>query len=202
VTAAVPELAAATPEAWYQAARERWRELLVDHAACEKKAASSALSLLFTYAEDMPFGRALSRLAREELRHYEQVLARLSEAQIPYRRLPPGRYAVNLRRSVTRLEPGRRLDLLLVAALIEARSCERFVGLAPLLPGTLAGFYAALGESESRHGALYMGFAQAHAARTGLDWATRYATLSALEAELVTSPDPEFRFHSGPPAGD
>ena len=200
MTVQSPELAAGTPQAWYDTARERWRELLVDHAACEKKAASSALSLLFTYAEDMPFGRALSRLAREELRHYEQVLARLNEAGIPYRRLPPGRYAVNLRRAVTRLEPARRLDLLLVAALIEARSCERFVGLAGLLPGNLPAFYAALADSEARHGALYWGFAQAHAGRTGLDCAARHASLAALEAELATSPDPEFRFHSGPPA--
>jgi tRNA-(ms[2]io[6]A)-hydroxylase len=194
-----PQLAAATPPAWYDSARERWRDLLIDHAACEKKAASSALSLLFTYAEDMPFARALSRLAREELRHYEQVLARLNEAGVPYRRLPPGRYAVNLRRAVARLEPERRLDLILVAALIEARSCERFQGLADLLPGNLPAFYAALAESESRHGALYLGFAQAHASRAGLDCAARYSSLAALEAELATAPDPEFRFHSGPP---
>jgi tRNA 2-(methylsulfanyl)-N6-isopentenyladenosine37 hydroxylase len=194
-----PALAAATPQAWYQTARERWPDLLIDHAACEKKAASSALSLLFTYAEDMPFARALSRLAREELRHYEQVLARLDEAGIPYRRLPPGRYALSLRRAVARLEPARRLDLLLVAALIEARSCERFGGLVPLLPCGLASFYATLAESESRHGALYMSFAQAHAAGTGLDCGARYDALAALEAELITCPDPEFRFHSGPP---
>ena len=199
MTVRSPELAAATPKAWYDTARERWRDLLVDHAACEKKAASSALSLLFTYAEDMPFARALSRLAREELRHYEQVLARLNEAGIPYRRLPPGRYAVNLRRAVARLEPARRLDLLLVAALIEARSCERFQGLADGLPGNLPAFYATLAESELRHGALYWGFAQAYSSRTGLDCAARYAALAALEAELATAPDPEFRFHSGPP---
>ena len=200
MTAGQPELAAATPQAWYDAARERWRELLIDHAACEKKAASSALSLLFTYAEDMPFGRALSRLAREELRHYEQVLARLNEAGIPYRRLPPGRYAVNLRRAVARLEPARRLDLLLVAGLIEARSCERFAGLVHRLPGSLPAFYAALAHAESRHGALYWGFAESHAGRAGLDCAARYRALAAVEAELATSPDPEFRFHSGPPA--
>jgi tRNA-(ms[2]io[6]A)-hydroxylase len=199
VTGQSPELAGATPQAWYDTARARWRDLLVDHAACEKKAASSALSLLFTYAEDMPFARALSRLAREELRHYEQVLARLNEAGIPYRRLPPGRYAVNLRRAVARLEPERRLDLTLVAALIEARSCERFLGLAGLLPGNLPQFYAALADSEARHGALYWDFARSHAGRAGLDCTARYAALAALEAELATSPDPEFRFHSGPP---
>src|SRR5262245_40982052 len=66
-------LKAPTPRAWLEAAARRRDELLLDHANCEKKAASTALSLMFTYAEDGELVASLSRLAREELRHFEQV---------------------------------------------------------------------------------------------------------------------------------
>ena len=192
-------LAAATPEAWYQAAAGQLPVLLVDHANCEKKAASTALGLMFAYAEDAPLGLALARLAREELRHYEQVLRLIGSLGIGYARLSPSRYAGELRRALATAEPRRRLDLLLAGALIEARSCERFHGLAPRLPAPLGEFYAGLEAAEARHTDLYVEFARAHAARAGLDAGARLAELAAIEAELATRPDREFRFHSGPP---
>jgi tRNA-(ms[2]io[6]A)-hydroxylase len=193
-------LAAPTPEAWYAAAADHLPVLLVDHANCEKKAASTALGLMFAYADDVPLGLALSRLAREELRHYEQVLAVMARLGVRYARLAPGRYAGELRRALAASEPGRELDLLLIGALIEARSCERFRGLVPRLPAPVAAFYAGLEAAEARHAGLYAGLARAHAVRRGLDAEARLAALAALEAELATRPDGQFRFHSGPPA--
>lgn len=189
-------LLAPTPPAWVDAAVARWRELLVDHASCEKKAASSALALMFAYPEDARLAAALSRLAREELRHFERVEAMMRRLGIASARLVPGRYATRLRAMLRTVNPGRKLDLLLAGALIEARSAERFGLLAPRLPEPLGGFYAELERSEARHFAQYVDFARAEAPE---QWRERLETLAAREAELATSPDRELRFHSGPP---
>jgi len=193
-------LLAATPAAWYRAAAERLEVLLVDHANCEKKAASTALGLMFAYADDTALGLALARLAREELRHYEQVVRLLAGEGIAYARLAPGRYAGALRRAIATHEPKRRLDLLIVGALIELRSCERFRGLVPHLPPALAEFYRGLEAAEARHSRLYLELARDYAARSHLDLEPRFLELATLEAGLATGADPDFRFHSGPPA--
>ncbi len=191
-------LLAPTPVRWYEVASERWRELLVDHANCEKKAASTALSLIFSYPEDMALTDRMSRLAREELRHFEQVQKLMQELAVPFVRLSPSRYAAGLRRAISRSEPARLLDLMLCGALIEARSCERFQGLAPLLAQPLRGFYSGLAVSEARHQGLYLRLAEQRTGAT--DWCARLQELAAIESELVTSPDSQFRFHSGTPA--
>src|SRR5690606_39394399 len=144
-------LRAATPRAWCEHAAREWRTLLVDHANCEKKAASTALALMFAYPEDRPLSLAMARLAREELRHFEQVQKLMQQLNVPMTRLAPGRYAGGLRRCLATAEPQRKLDLLLTGALIEARSCERFEVLVPRLQAPLADFYDALAESERRH---------------------------------------------------
>ena len=193
-------LAAPTPAAWYTAAAGNLDILLVDHANCEKKAASTALGLMFAYADDTRLGLTLARLAREELRHYEQVLRLMHSLEIGYRRLAPGRYAGELRRALATREPERALDLMIVGSLIEARSCERFGGLVAHLPPAVASFYAGLEAAEARHTGLYLGLAEAQAQRAGLELEPRFRTFAALEAELATTPDAQFRFHSGPPA--
>ena len=193
-------LAVATPVEWFERAPAERDVLLVDHANCEKKAASTALGLMFAYADDDRLGLALSRLAREELRHYEQVVRLLRDLDVPYARLSPSRYAGGLRKAVRTREPARKLDLMLCGALIEARSCERFAGLAPRLKPRVAEFYRGLEASEARHHRLYVDLAGREAASRGLDWPSRLAELAAIEAELVTQPDRDFRFHSGRPA--
>lgn len=191
-------LLAPTPARWFEVAAERWRELLIDHANCEKKAASTALSLIFTYPEDFALTERLSRLAREELRHFEQVQKLMRELAVPFARMSPSRYAEGLRRSLRATEPGRLLDLLLCGALIEARSCERFLGLAPRLAQPMGSFYAGLAQSEARHQGLYLRLAQQRAG--DFDWEQRLREIATVEAELATSQDPQFRFHSGCPA--
>ena len=193
-------LAAPTPAAWVDAACVHWRELLIDHANCEKKAASSALALIFAYPEDQELCAALSRLAREELRHFEQVQQLIRRLQVGFERQRPGRYAAGLRAALRQHEPARKLDLLLAGALIEARSCERFALLAPRLPQPLGAFYASLQQAEARHFELYLRLAQ----RAGGDGdvaavQSRLRALAAVEAELISASDEQLRFHSGPP---
>jgi tRNA-(ms[2]io[6]A)-hydroxylase len=195
-------LQAATPRAWAEHAAREWRTLLVDHANCEKKAASTALALMFAYPEDRALSLAMARLAREELRHFEQVQKVMQQLEVPMARLSPGRYAGGLRARLAAAEPQRKLDLLLAGALIEARSCERFEVVAPLLQAPLGEFYAALAESERRHAGLYLQLAevaaQGEAGRAAVG--DRLAQLAQAEARLVLDPDPEFRFHSGVPS--
>lgn len=190
-------LRAATAPAWFERAAHDWRELLVDHANCEKKAASTALSLIFTYADDAALCAQLSKLAREELKHFEQVQKAMRELEVPFMRLSPARYAEGLRRAVAREEPQRLLDLLLCGALIEARSCERFEGLIPHLQSPLREFYSDLARSEARHHGLYLRLAQERFGRDAVS--ASLARLATIEAELATAPDPQFRFHSGTP---
>jgi tRNA-(ms[2]io[6]A)-hydroxylase len=190
-------LRAATPRAWVDAALGDLPTLLIDHANCEKKAASTALALIFAYPEDRALNVALSRLAREELKHFEQVERLMKKLQIAHARLKPGRYASELRKLVRSHEPKRKLDLMIVHALIEARSCERFRLLAKRLPEEVRALYEQLERSEARHFEIYLDFAQREF--DAAEIAERLEVISMREAELATQPDQELRFHSGPP---
>lgn len=192
-------LRVATPRAWIDWACREVPTLLIDHANCEKKAASTALALMFAYAEDLHLTQGLSRLAREELRHYEQVLKVMRALSVAPVRLGPGRYAERLRRQVARAEPQRELDLMICGAFIEARSCERFAMLAPFLPGPVGALFDSLHAAEQRHQGLYLDLARRAAQRHGLDLASRVECFAKAEAELIEQPDTQFRFHSGPP---
>jgi tRNA-(ms[2]io[6]A)-hydroxylase len=190
-------LKAATPRAWVEAAREDLPTLLVDHSNCEKKAASTAMALIFAYPEDRALGVALSRLAREELKHFEQVERLMKKLGVPHVRLKPGRYASELRKQVRTHEPKRKLDLMIVHALIEARSCERFRLLSTKLPKDVSELYAQLERSEARHFEIYLQFAEREYEADEI--AERLEIIATREADLATSADQELRFHSGPP---
>lgn len=193
-------LAAATPDAWIEAARSRVPELLLDHANCELKAASTALGFLYRYPDRPAFVQRMSRLAREELRHFEQVRSIMSDMGVAFERLSASRYAGELRNAVRPHEPDRLLDLLLVGALIEARSCERFAQLVPHLPPRLGRFYDGLLASEARHFEHYLALASSECDENPEDIERRLDELRQLEARLITEPDPNFRFHSGAPS--
>lgn len=195
-------LACATPVAWLDAAADNLPALLIDHANCEKKAASTAMALLYRYPAHEQLCHWMSRLAREELRHFEQVSQLMQARGIAWHTVPASRYAEGLRREVSRGEPWRLLDVLLVGALIEARSCERFEALAPRLDAELARIYAGLCASERRHFQRYLLLARQEAGAAGVDdtsLAARLGTFVALERDLVQAPDPAFAFHSGVP---
>jgi tRNA-(ms[2]io[6]A)-hydroxylase len=201
---AIPENIAAffdtpTPDAWLDEAGARVPELLLDHANCELKAASTALGFLYRYPDRTELAQRMSRLAREELRHFEQVRGIMAEMQVPFERLSASRYAGGLREAVRENEPDKLLDMLLVGALIEARSCERFARLAPTLPPKLGRFYSGLLASEARHFEHYIAFAKSETGIGEAEIDARLAELKEIEAQLITDPDPEFRFHSGCP---
>lgn len=190
-------LQCATPAAWVGWALQHPDLLLVDHANCEKKAAATALNLMYRYVDRHRLLTRLSRLAREELRHFEQVIALMQARGVDYPQLTASRYAGELRQLVRSHEPARLVDTLLVGAIIEARSCERFAALVPVLDAELAAFYASLLKSESRHFADYLKLAQE--AGSAQEVADRLPVLLRRERELIESPDAEFRFHSGVP---
>lgn len=183
-----------TPVAWIDAALKNISVLLIDHANCEKKAASTALNLLYRYIDYPELLDKLSRLAREELRHFEQVLGIMKKRSIAYEHVGPARYAGALREHVATHEPDKLIDTLIVGAYIEARSCERFARLAPFLDAELQKFYLSLLKSEARHFEDYLKLAKKYASG---DISERVAFFGKVEAELISSPDLEFRFHSG-----
>ncbi len=188
-------LACPTPQGWIDAALAHPAELLIDHANCEKKAASTALNLMYRYVDKPELLHKMSRLAREELRHFEQVLAIMQRRGVDYIQLSSARYAGGLREHVRSVEPGRLIDVLIVGAYIEARSCERFARLAPHLDEELGDFYRSLLKSESRHFQDYLKLAQQYA---GEPITERVAFFAERERELIEAPDAQFRFHSGP----
>lgn len=204
MTHEIPEPIAAffetqTPPEWIVEACDRLPELLLDHANCELKAASTALGFIYRYSDRTALAHQMSRLAREELRHFEQARQIMEEMKIPFRRLSASRYAGKLRQAVRREEPGHLLDMLLVGALIEARSCERFAALVPRLPKNLSKFYAGLLSSEARHFEIYLELAKKEVEVSDEDFDNRLSELKTLEAELISEPDDQFRFHSGIP---
>ena len=191
-------LLCATPPEWLAAALRNLDTLLVDHANCEKKAAATAMNLMFRYGERLPdLQDGLAKLAREELRHFEQVTRIMRRRDVTYRPLSAARYAEGMRKHLRKREPERLTDLLVVGAFIEARSCERFRSLLPILEEDLADFYRGLHAAEARHFQFYLGMAEKHGAG---DVEARIEAIAAAEAELIQASDPLFRFHSGVPA--
>lgn len=189
-------LSCSTPDAWIKAALENPDILLIDHANCEKKAASTALNLMFRYVGHAELQIKMSKLAREELRHFEQVHTFMQRRDVEYVYVSAARYAEGLRKHARKAEPHKLIDTLIIGAFIEARSCERFSALAPHVDEELGNYYRGLLKSESRHFRDYLKLAESYAGEPIED---RVAFFRTVEAELITSPDREFRFHSGPP---
>ena len=185
-----------TPNLWLENALANPELLLIDHANCEKKAASTALNLIYRYVDNFDLLNKMSRLAREELRHFEQVIAIMKRRNIAYRQISASRYAVQLRDKVRSNDPQRLVDILLVGAIIEARSCERFARLAPYLDAELESFYLSLLKSEGRHYRDYLRLAGNIATEQEID--QRLQIFLDTEQILIQSADTEFRFHSGP----
>ena len=189
----------ATPDAWLEYALDHVDILLIDHAKCEKKAASTALSLMFKYPQRSSLQIKMAQLAREEILHFEQVFEKIQQKGIDYSILTPSRYAATLRKLARDNEPDKLVDFCILGGIIEARSCERFASLAPLLDKPepdLARYYRYLLKSESRHFEDYLALAREYSTN---DIADRVDLFLRKEAQLIQDPDDVFRFHSGVP---
>ncbi len=187
-----------TPEAWVEAALRQQDIMLIDHKNCEFKAASTALSMIAKYGAYSDLVIMMSRLAREELVHHEQVLRLMKKRKVEWRPLSASRYASGLRAVVRSHEPVKLVDTLVVGAIIEARSCERFEALVPHLDEELGKFYYGLLKSEARHFQGYLKLAYQYGEVADVNRVIEKVRM--VEAALINSPDPEFRFHSGVPA--
>ena len=185
-----------TPDSWLAQVGNNLPTLLIDHANCEKNAASTALNLIYRYVDKPKLMLQLSKLAREELRHFEQVLGILKAREIEYVHVSSSRYAGSLREGVRTFEPARLVDLLIVSAIVEARSCERFSRMVDVLDSELATFYTSLLNSEARHFNVYLKMARQYADEQIDD---RVQFFLEVDQRLVESQDEQFRFHSGVP---
>jgi tRNA-(ms[2]io[6]A)-hydroxylase len=186
-----------TPDQWIEEALKHPELMLIDHANCEKKAASTALNMIYRYVDKHDLLQKMSKLAREELHHFEQVIGIMKKRGVVYSQLSSSRYAGGLHKAVRSHEPAKLIDSLIVGAFIEARSCERFAKLAPHLDDELRDFYLSLLKSESRHFEDYLKLASKYSDDS---IESRVAEFASIERGLIEDPDPEFRFHSGPPA--
>jgi tRNA-(ms[2]io[6]A)-hydroxylase len=188
-------LKSSTAPWWLDTVEDNLEEVLLDHAHCEKKAAGTAMNLIFAYVDKIDLVRELTTIVDEELDHFRQVLDLLEARGMRFRRLTPSSYGRQLNDLVRKLEPGRAVDRFLVAGLIEARSCERFALLKDRLRDEqLAEFYASLFESEARHHATYVRLATLFATPDAIQ--ARLDELATAEAEIIDRGDPLARMHS------
>jgi tRNA-(ms[2]io[6]A)-hydroxylase len=185
-----------TPDRWLENALDNQTLMLIDHANCEKKAASTAMNLIYRYVDNFELINKMSRLIREEMRHFEQVIAIMRRRDISYQHITASRYASGLRELARNDDPGKLIDILIIGAFIEARSCERFARLAPYLDSELEAFYLSLLKSEGRHFKDYLSLAEKAAGDQSIE--ERVAFFAKREQYLIEQPDDIFRFHSGP----
>ncbi|QDS97530.1 tRNA-(ms[2]io[6]A)-hydroxylase [Adhaeretor mobilis] len=184
-----------TDARWFDQVDAHLDEVLIDHAHCEKKAAGTALNLIFHYVENRDLCREMTEIVNEELEHFHMVLDLLEKRGIAFRRLKPSQYGRKLNDLVSKQEPQRAVDRLLVAGLIEARSCERFHALAQHVEDAeLSEFYASLFESEARHHSTYTRLAKHFASEEQV--MSRLDELAALEAQVIAIGEPLARMHS------
>ena len=186
-----------SPDRWYDQVGPHLDQLLIDHAHCEKKAAGAAMNLLFAYVENHDLTREMTEIVREELEHFHLVLDLCERRGIAFRKLRPSNYGQQLHELIDKQEPQRAVDRLLVAGLIEARSCERFGILRDRLASSdpeLAEFYGSLFESEARHHSTYVRLARHFAPDEAVK--QRLAELAAAEARIIAAGDDVPRMHS------
>ena len=196
--ASIRWLNAPTSWSWVEQANARPMEVLIDHAHCERKAAGFAVQMMFRYLCEPGLGEVLSPLAREELEHFEQVLALIKARGRYLEPLPSPGYGAELAKHIRKVEPLRMLDSFLVAGLIEARSHERMALLAEHSPDSeLRSLYADLLASEARHFGLYWTLAESRWPRDVVT--DRLSELAAFEAAalegLLANPE-DVRIHS------
>lgn len=188
-------LQSTSSERWLKQVDEHLDLILVDHAHCEQKAAGVAMGLMFDYVENEELCVQMTEIINEELEHFHMVLGVLKSRSIRFRRIKPGTYGGNMKQLAGKQEPNKAVDRLLVASLIEARSCERFVLLRDHLEDQqLVDFYGSLYESEARHHTTYVRLARHYAPEEQVT--ARLDELAAEEAKIIEAGCDLPRMHS------
>ncbi len=188
-------LQSSTQKRWLEQVDQDLTAILIDHAHCEHKAAATAMSLLGSYICDEELTKQMRIIVDEELDHFHQVLELLKKRNIVFKLQPPGNYGKDLNKLVRQNEPERAVDRLLIAGMIEARSCERFSLLAEHVQDPeLAEFYRSLFESEARHHTTYVKLAKHF--QSPQEVAARLDELAAAEAEIIAKGCELPRMHS------
>ena len=189
-------LASQTPREWVELAARDMDAILLDHAHCEKKAAGAAVRLLFRYPEHGFLQAPIAALAREELSHFQRILGVMEKRGVAFGRQKPSAYGGRLHGCVRGAEPEQLLDVLLISALIEARSCERFRLLSESLEDEgLATLYGELLASEARHHHTYLELAQELVPNAVVR--DRLNDLAREEAAILRKGASAVRLHSG-----
>ena len=184
-----------TPDRWLNQVDEDLDQVLLDHAHCELSAARTALNLMVAYVLYEPLTVEMTRIINEELDHFHQVLEQLNRLDIDFKRQQSGHYGKRLNALVRSEEPMRGVDRLLIAALIEARSCERFCLLRDhIRDPELADFYGSLFESEAGHYATYVQLAKDFMPSDEVD--QRLDELASEEAQIILEGYSRARMHS------
>jgi tRNA 2-(methylsulfanyl)-N6-isopentenyladenosine37 hydroxylase len=206
-----------TAQSWFDAANHNLDLLLSDHAVCERKAAAYALNVIkhsghlqsrqhdtgIRRDEKTPLAslhhqmiQEMSVIVREEMLHFEQVLSWIDRLGFELIERKPARYGKALLADLTKQDPLRFLDELLFAALIEARSCERFLGLSKSLQQKdLADYYLRLHRAEARHFTVYLKWAFCFFEQDKVN--EHLKRLAEREAALLDQHEDLYRFHSG-----
>ena len=188
-------LQSTSQQRWLDQVDESLEEILVDHAHCEHKAAANAMSIMGAYIDNVEICREMTEIVNEELEHFHLVIALLERRGIKFRCQPAGHYGRELNSLVRPRGAERAVDRMLIASLIEARSCERFSLLADHVQDQeLSEFYRSLFESEARHHSTYVRMAKHFAPDDVVK--QRLQELSALEAAIIAKGNSLPRMHS------
>lgn len=175
-----------TSTEWVEAVLKNLDTFLLDHAACERKASAAAMTLVTHYPDRGELVDACIELAREELRHFQDVYRLIAARGLTLAPDTPSPYIARLSRQFRQGSDAYFLDRLLVAAIAEARGCERFALLASALaPGDLQDFYRGLARAEARHHELYAHLAALYFNPGAV--AARLEELLDLEADAVAA---------------
>ena len=185
-----------TPDRWLENALDNPVLLLLDHANCEKKAASSALHLMYRCIDNIDIMESMSQLVETEMRNFQSLMMIIRARKLDCIPLSASRYAVGLRDHINSAEKTKLIDLLVVSAFMHGRAFERFSRLIPYIDVELESFYVPFVRTQEPHFSEYLTLAKSISDEG--KFIAMIDHFSSIEKNLIESPDSEFRIYSGP----
>ncbi len=185
-----------TETSWADIAKDNLQQILTDHAFLEQKAASNAVSIIINYSEETKLVQAMSAVAIEEMQHFKMVHDLMVKRGMVLGREQKSDYAIQLQKFFpkTKDRTDALIQRLLVAAMIEARSCERFKVFSENMEDPeLSEFYKELMVSEANHYTLFLGFARQYQDRELVD--KKWHALLAFEAAIMKNRGTDAKVH-------